>query len=287
MKHPNELISEEAAMNTLVELSSAFEGIASMKIAKIKTKVMMSTKFFDELWNIYRQLRVDNLFKYGRDELAEGVIDKELLIIITSEGGLSGDIDLKLIKAMLAKYDPDKNDIIVLGHHGALQLNQRRIAFKKYFRLPNQDDHINVMPIIKEIQKYRSTKLFYQEYVTLMNQTVKEITLIKAVQEKGSSIKENEEIISEENYIFEPTSYAVIAHLERSMMHIALSQLIFSSKLAQYASRFRAMSASHQRADEQQGEVHLEINRAKRAIKDERLKEILSGLHKSRAGVGS
>src|SRR5579872_5566106 len=101
MKHPNELISEELAMNTLVELSSAFEGIASMKIAKIKNKVMVSTKFFDELWNIYRQLRVDNLFKYGRDAQSNAdVIDKELYIIITSEGGLSGDIDLKLVKTM-------------------------------------------------------------------------------------------------------------------------------------------------------------------------------------------
>jgi F-type H+-transporting ATPase subunit gamma len=280
MKHPNELISEELSINTLVELSSAFEGIASMKIAKIKNKVLISTKFFDELWNIYRQLRVDNLFKYGRGADTEGVIDKELFIIITSEGGLSGDIDLKLVKTMLAQYDPNKNDVIVIGHHGAIQLNQRKVAFKKYFRLPEQDEHINVMPIVKEVQKYRSTKVYYQEYITLMNQTVKEITLIKAVQQKSEDTKENEEIISEENYIFEPTSYAVIAHLERSMMHIALSQLIFSSKLAQFASRFRAMSASHQKADEQRDQVHLEINRAKRAIKDERLKEILNSLHK-------
>lgn len=289
MKQPNELISEETAMDTLVELSSAFEGIASMQIAKIKTKVLISTKFFDELWNIYRQLRVDNLFKYGRNtDINQGIIDKELLIIVTSEGGLSGDIDLKLVKTMLEVYDPVKNDIIVIGHHGAIQLDQRKVAFKKYFRLPPQDDHINVMPIVKEIQKYRSTKLFYQEYVTLMNQTVKTITLIKAVQEKSAITVENQDdIISEENYIFEPTSYAVIAHLERSMMHIALSQLIFSSKLAQFASRFRAMSASHQRADEQRTDVQLAVNRAKRAIKDERLKEMLGGINKVKTGARS
>lgn len=287
MKQPNELINEEAAMNTLVELSSAFEGIASLNIAKVKNKVLASTKFFDELWNIYRQLRVDNLFKYGRNaDLSNDVIDKELLIIVTSEGGLSGDIDLKLVRTMLDSFDPNKNDIIVIGHHGAIQLSQRKVPFKKYFKLPAQDDQINVMPIVKEIQHYKSTKLFYQEYVTLMNQTVKTITLIKAVQEKTENTSENEDIISEENYIFEPTSYAVIAHLERSMIHIALSQLIFSSKLAQFASRFKAMSASHQKSEQQRQDVILEINRAKRAIKDERLKEMLGGLNKKqRAAV--
>lgn len=287
MKQPNELINEEKSINTLVELSSAFEGIASMKIAKIKNKVVASNKFFEDIWNIYRQLRVENLSAFSGEKQNEQVIDKELFIIITSEGGLSGDIDLKVVKAMLKQYSPDKNDIIVIGHHGAIQLDQRRVKFSKYFRLPVQDDQINVMPIVKEVQKYRSTKVFYEEYITLMNQAVKEITLIKAVQEKSADLEENDDIISDETYIFEPNTYAVIAHLERSMMHLALTQLIFSSKLAQVASRFRAMSSSHQKAEQERSDVRLSINRAKRAIKDERLKEIVNGLHKSHAlGAG-
>jgi F0F1-type ATP synthase gamma subunit len=69
------------------------------------------------------------------------------------------------------------------------------------------------------------------------------------------------------------------------MMKIALSQLILQSKLAQYASRFRAMSASHQRADESKSDLRLEYNRARRNVKDERLKEIINGIKKSKAGV--
>ncbi len=92
-------------------------------------------------------------------------------------------------------------------------------------------------------------------------------------------------MISEKNYIFEPSTYAVAAHLERSMIQIAISQLILESKLAQYASRFRAMSVSHDRADEAKSDLHLAYNRAHRAIKDERLKEIINGMKKARSGV--
>jgi len=38
------------------------------------------------------------------------------------------------------------------------------------------------------------------------------------------------------------------------------------------------MSAAHDKADDSLHDVHLEYNRAKRAIKDERLKEIINGL---------
>lgn len=285
MKRPNEIAHEEAAMATLVELTSVFEGIASMRIAQIKNQVLQSTKFFNELWQIYTQLRVDSLFSFGRDESRDKVIDRELYVIITAEGGFSGDIDQKLVQLMLSTYDKDKNDIIVIGHHGAVQLAQRDISYKKYFKLPNKDQNINVMPIIREVQQYRSTKMFYQEYVSLMVQDVKRIELASAIKERADDSDKADEVISDANYIFEPSTYAVAAHLERTMTQIAISQLILDSKLAQYASRFRAMSASHQRADESRSDLHLSFNRARRGVKDERLKESINGMKKSRSGV--
>lgn len=273
-------------MATLAELTSVFEGIASMRIAQTKTQVLESTKFFDELWKIYTQLRVDSLFSFGRDEnTAKTVLEKELYIIITAEGGFSGDIDQKLVEYMLQQYDPAANDIIVIGHHGAMQLSQRGISFRKYYKLPSKDRNINVSPIIQEVQEYRRCSVFYQQYISLMNQEVKRISLSLAVKTAGATSDRPDEIISEMNYIFEPNSFAVAAHLERSMMKIAVSQLILQSKLAQYASRFRAMSASHQRADESKAELHLAYNRARRAVKDERLKEIVNGMKKSQAGA--
>lgn len=285
MKRPVEIAREEKSMATLSELTNAFEGIASMRISQIKNQVLQSTQFFNELWEIYLQLRAGTAFSFGRDKADKPLIDKELYIIITAEGGFSGDIDEKLVARMLENYDSRHNDIIVIGHHGAVQLTQRGIAYKKYFRLPAKDRVINAAPIIQEVQQYRSTTLFYQQYVSLMFQEVQSIDLSAAVTGQGQADKRSSEVISEATYLFEPSTYAVVAHLERSMMQIAVSQVILESKLAQYASRFRAMSASRQRADQSKAELHLAFNRAKRGIKDERLKEIVNGLKKSQIGA--
>lgn len=285
MRRPAEIEKEEIAMGSLVELTGVFEGIASMRIAQVKNQVLQATEFFNQLWNIYSQLRVSAIFGFGRTQSDEDVIDKELYIIITAEGGFSGDIDQKLIKLMLKTYDKDKNEIVVIGHHGAIQLAQRGIHYEKYFKLPTKDQNINVTPIIREVQKYSKTTVFYQEYISLMSQEVKSIELSSAVSNIGAHTDNADEIISEANYIFEPSTYDVVDHLERSMMQIALSQLILNSKLAQYASRFRAMSASHQRADEAKQDLRTQYNRAKRNIKDARLKEIINGLKKVKTGT--
>lgn len=281
MSRLQELEKQKGGVEAMVQMSSVFEGIASMKIARIKNQVLQATLFFDDLWQIYTQLRVDSLFRFGRSTSAGKVSDKELYIVITAEGGFSGDIDQKLIRYMLESYNPDKNDIVVIGHHGAVQLAQKGVSFKKYFKLPEKDQNINVEPIIKQVQNYRTASVFYQQYVSLMVQDVRRIELSKAVAEQGKKTEKSDEVISEANYIFEPSTYGVVDHLERSMMQIMIEQLILDSKLAQYASRFRAMSASHQLADEQLDDVNLRFNRAKRAIKDERLKEIVNGLRKA------
>lgn len=283
MRNPNDIQKEEHAIGTLVELTSVFEGIASMRIAQIKNQVLEATAFFNDLWGIYSQLRVDSLFRFGRSQSDEKIINKDLYIIITAEGGFSGDIDQKLVRFMIDNYEKEKQDILVIGHHGAIQLAQRGISYIKYFKLPTKDKNINVAPIIKYVQKYKKTTVFYQQYVSLMVQDVRRIELAAAVAEQGKNTTESSEIITSDNTIFEPSTYMVIDHLESSMLRIAMGQLILDSKLAQYASRFRAMSASHTRAQENKDDLRLEYNRARRAIKDQRLKEIVNGLRKAGA----
>lgn len=61
------------------------------------------------------------------------------------------------------------------------------------------------------------------------------------------------------------------------MMSVALSQVILESKLAQYASRFNAMSMAHKKAGEIQEDLRRLYNQARRSEDDERTREIING----------
>lgn len=266
-------------MRTIMTLTSAFEGLSSMRIAQIKDQVVESQAYFGDLWKMYNQLRVDPVFRYGRDSQDDKpVIDKTLYIGITAEGGFSGDIDLRLVNMMLKTYKPETHDIIVLGHHGALLLSQQKVDFRKYFKLPKKDENINVTPLTKYISQYKNTMVFFQSYKTLMTQDIKAVELHSAVQAAGKNVGASDEVISEHTYIFEPSSYAVVAHLERTMLQVSLSQMILESKLAQHASRYRAMSAAKTLALDTTSALRIEFNRVKRATADQRLKETISGM---------
>lgn len=284
MRRPLEIKAEEASVRSVVSLTSALESLSSMQIAKTKNKVLISNQFFDEVWNIYKQIRVDVLFNFGRSP-EEKPINKELLILITAKGGLSGDIDQKLIRKCVEYYDSGQNDVLVIGHHGALKLKQAHIDYQFYFDLPEKD-YINVDPLMDIIRRYARSRIFYQDYISLSQQEIKDVDLSEVVSSKGrvadlDVIDKN--LVSEKTYIFEPSSYQVAAYLENSILRLTISQFIYDSRLAQVASRFKAMSAAKERSIGTATELHTEFNRSKRNQVDTRLKESLAGLKKIRA----
>lgn len=281
MRSLHEIGQERDALATVAELTSAFEGIASMHIMQIKDQVLKSQVFFADLWGIYSQIRVSEKFHFGRGGNV-ATNPKELIILVTAEGSFSGDLDRKVVDAVLQTYNPKEHDILVVGTHGALQLQQTKIPFTRSFKLPVTDHYINVMPLASEVQKYASTIVFYPSYISLTRQEVKVIKMSASVAERGKGVIESPEIISETTYIFEPSTYAVVDHLERTMLIIMLGEIILESKLAQYASRFRAMNTAKDKANDSYLEATTDYNHTRRIIKDERAKEILSGLRKVR-----
>jgi F0F1-type ATP synthase gamma subunit len=132
--------------------------------------------------------------------------------------------------------------------------------------------------------------VFYQNYISLSQQDIKDLDLSEVVSRMGK-IADLDTVdgdkITERNYIFEPNAYTVAAHLETSILRLTLTQFIYDSRLAQLASRFRAMTAAKERSIETANDLHTQYSRAKRALVDVRLKESLAGLKKIRAGGGN
>ena len=269
---------EVGQIGTISDLTGIFESIASMRIGKIKDKVTRSQKFFDELWQIYTQLRVDPnerliTKKTKRDK-------PNVFLVLTSEGGLSGDIDQRIVRTVLESFDPKTTDLIVIGAHGARQFVQGKTQIKRYFRLPDVDQAIDVSPIINELIGYKQPTVWFQPYLSLSVQEVGRIDLINRVKLLGSDAEARQaDIISPREYLFEPNVDEVVRYLESVMMEIALSQVILESRLAQYASRFTAMSKAKKRSQEMKLALVMSYNRAKRGEADERIKEIVNAMN--------
>ncbi len=276
MKRALALQKDYERIGTIQDLTTVFEAIASIHIAQIKDKVVSSTAFFNELWSMYTQLRVGDKEHVRRTK--PEITDRQAVVAITSDGGLIGDIDEKIIAAMLKYEDREHADLYVVGAHGSTLLHQKGVTPQKVFPLPNVEEHVQVSPITDLLNKYSRATVYYQTYVSLLRQEVSRIDLFSAVSALGQASKADEEVISSLDYVFEPSLPEIIEYMESVMVQIALGQVMLESKLAQYASRFNAMTAAKTKANELHRGLDLALHRAKRSEADERTKEILSAM---------
>ena len=279
MRRPGTIEKEMNSIGTLRDLTGVFESLASTQVAKVKDKVQTSQEFFDLLWQRYTSLRVDPKKRItGRDGVGDN--GRKVLVLISAEAGLSGDLDMRMIESMQSEYDPKDTDIVVLGSHGASQLSQRGIPYIKFFQLPETDQYIDVDPVIDVVLPYEKITVYYEEYLSLGQQEIRSINLVTSIQ--AMSEEADEDVMTAEDTIFEPSIDEIADEMESEMMSIALSQVILQSGLAQAASRFNAMTVAEDRASELLRDYTMEFHRSKRAESDRRLREVLVGIKKKR-----
>ncbi len=277
------LEKEAAQIGTIKGLTSVFETIASIRLANIKDKVISSTLFFDELWHIYSQLRIDEKESIGHHPTAEP--GSFALIAVTSDGGLIGDIDQKIIKALLSDERSTEADIFVIGLHGINLLHEGDVAATQGFALPDVERAASVSPIARVIARYEKATLYYQQYVSLAHQQVGQIDLFSAVAVLGKDQEDpGMEVISSRDYLLEPSQEDIVNYMESVMLEVALGQVILESKLAQYASRFNAMSRAKIKAKKMQENTTRALRHLRRSVSDERTKEVLSAMKLLRRG---
>lgn len=281
MRRANAIEDESKQIGTVKDLTSVFESIASTQVAKVKNKVKLSKEFFNLLWEQYSALRIDPATRItGRDRSSVSAKKNNVFVIISAEAGLSGDIDQRLVETMLKDYKEETTDIVVLGSHGASQLEQRKVPYVRFFQVPESDSYIDVSPVIETVHPYRHIVVYYEEYVSLGVQNIKRIDLISNIKEMSEDA--GEDAITEQETIFEPSIDYIADEMEKNMMTLALSQTILESSLAQSASRFNAMALAKDTATDLLKDYELEYHRAKRAESDRRMREVLISLKKKK-----
>ncbi len=287
MRRASAIEKESLQIATVQDLTGVFESIASTQVAKVKNKVELSKQFFSLLWSRYSSIRIDPKTHITNRELGEGEAkSKQVFVIISAEAGLSGDIDLRLIETMLQNYNSETTDIVVLGTHGATQLTQHGIPFVRYFQVPETDKYIDVGPVIDAVLPYSKILVYYEEYVSLGVQEIKTIDLISSMRNMSEDAGADDDIMTVDDTIFEPSLNDIADQMEMTMKTLALSQTILEYSLAQAASRFNAMAVAKKRASDLLGDYGLEFHRAKRGESDRRLREVMVSLKKKRQHSG-
>ena len=241
-KHQNVVAIQKTA--------TIFENVASIRIRQVKEQVLASRGFFERLWSIYTSLRVDEKEAQAFGHAATS--DREVMVMISSNYSLVGQVDSRLVDNCLQAYDPKTTDLIVIGSHAARILKDRGVTPTQVFPLPDITKPIDIENIVAVLAQYAAPVVYYPSYISLPEQRIVNFTLIEAVQtlSEAEQRERPEGLIYAKECIFEPSEGELISYLESMMIQAILTEVILEASLAHFASRFTAMSFAEERAGE-------------------------------------
>ena len=142
-------------INTIKDISSIFEKIASIKINQIRHDVSARKEFYDTIWDIYVKLKAGN---YKDDKLSknQSKINKTAYVIVSSNSGLIGDMNNKIINLLKKEIkDKERYDVFVIGDKGKRILELEGIRYVKNYSFKDEVNDEFTKEILDDIEKYR------------------------------------------------------------------------------------------------------------------------------------
>ncbi len=257
-----------ANTSTIGNLSSIFEIISTIKINETKNSVFASQKFFIDLWSLYQDL----LKAQKTDELPSrnASINKTICLVVTSSDSFSGPADDEIIRLLDSDPDTAGSDIAIIGRKGVSILTSKGRSIILGFDSPDTTKPIDVTPLSNLIVQYKKAYCIYQTFISLVNQKITKTNL--KPYENIDNVKSNIDLA---DYIIEPSYDEIMQYLESVILNIGLTQIIFESRLSEYANRFKTTTVINDRAKDAIKLMNLQYNQTKRRMKDEALRQQL------------
>lgn len=282
------------------KITKAMEMIAAVKMRKA-VEAAVNTREYSKLAN-------DLLKSLGNKEQSHPLsknrkVKNELVILITSNRGLCGGYNSKVLKKF-EKYLSETNTpqdnikVLAIGKKAADYAKKRNIeVVSLYEKLSDKPMHSDVLPISEKIKidfldkQFDKVNIIFTNYISGLNQEVVEKQILPISSKVVKELLENtgrdsdvvEEIENEPNdgeiweYEFEPSKKQLIDYIFPMLIEITVYQAVLESVASEHSSRMIAMKNATESAGEMIDELTLEFNKGRQAAITQEVSEIVSG----------
>ena len=264
------------------KITSAMEMVAASKMRKAQDRMSLGKPYAEKIRSVVSHLANANA-EYNHLYLSEREVKRVGYIVITSDRGLCGGLNVNLLKStakdMKAWHDKGvESDICALG--------SKAIAFFKSYggnvvaALSQLGDKPSAHELIGSVKvmldaydEGRIDRLFvvYNQFVNTMTQSPEVMQLLPL------QASEDDEMKHHWDYIYEPEAKELLDGLLTRYIESQVYQGVVENVACEQAARMIAMKSATDNAGDIINELQLIYNKARQAAITQEISEIVSG----------
>lgn len=265
------------------QITKAMELVSASKMRKAQAQAARSRDYRNAANRLL--LRLSTMPEVERQPLfKKRKVKTRMYVVITSNSGLAGAYNANVLKLLTSSIKQDrqsgvKSQVITIGNKAAqyvrrLQNVDLLAAYHAFGDEPTAND---IRPVLNTlVESFRNeevdeAKVIYTQFVSQLNQTAQEQTLLPAHAEDGQA---NGPALSN----FEPDVETVVHHTAVRLIEAQLWQALLESLASEHSMRMVAMKNATDNANELIGDYTLEYNTARQGAITQELAEISGGV---------
>jgi F-type H+-transporting ATPase subunit gamma len=283
MAGAKEIRSKIASIKNTQKITKAMEMVAASKMRKAQDRMRAARPYAEKIRKLVGHLRQVNL-DYKHPFTLERPVTAVGIVVISTDRGLAGSLNLNLFKAALtaireAQARGNKVYLCVIGSK-ALQFFKRLAGIEVAASVTHLGDRPHVAELIGTtkvmLDFYRDAKidqllLVHNVFVNTMTQkaVVSQLLPLQTV--------DKDELQERWDYIYEPDSVAILDGLLMRYVESQVFQGAVENVACEMAARMVAMKSASDNAGDLIEEFQLIYNKARQAAITKELSEIVGG----------
>jgi F-type H+-transporting ATPase subunit gamma len=283
MAGAKEIRSKIASIKNTQKITKAMEMVAASKMRKAQERMRAARPYAEKIRKLVGHLRQVNL-DYKHPFTLERPVTAVGIVVISTDRGLAGSLNLNLFKAALtaireAQARGNKVYVCVIGSK-ALQFFKRLAGIEVAASVTHLGDRPHVAELIGTtkvlLDFYRDAKidqllLVHNVFVNTMTQkpVVSQLLPLETV--------DKDDLQERWDYIYEPDSVAILDGLLMRYLESQVFQGAVENVACEMAARMVAMKSASDNAGDLIEEFQLIYNKARQAAITKELSEIVGG----------
>lgn len=268
------------------QITKAMKMVSAAKLRRAQDAITQMRPYAQKLQEMLSNIVSNAEGEVGGNLAEERVVEKVLIILITSDRGLAGAYNSSLIKLARAtvneKYSSQlaKKNVTVwnIGKKGYEQLVKYNYnatpTYKDIFlNLTFESVHACAQAAIKAFERneFDVVEIVYSEFRNAGSQkyTVERFLPIPKITPQPGAKKSD--------FIFEPAKEILIAELMPKILNTQLFKAVLDANASEHGARMTAMDKASDNANELLKTLKISYNRARQAAITTELTEIVSG----------
>jgi F-type H+-transporting ATPase subunit gamma len=212
--------------------------------------------------------------------LEERPINKELVLVLTTDKGLCGALNTNLLREA-AKFDSEKTVFVTVGRKGKQFLARARRTILADFELPDHPTFLQTKLVSKFlVEKFLAREvdkvtILFSRFVNTLNQEPHAPTLLPI-----TALPVNADMEADQpgpdaaQFIFEPDEEKVLDAILPYYIHFGVYQAVLDQRASEHSARMVAMKNATDNAKQLVKDLTLEYNKVRQAAITSELLEI-------------